>query len=142
MFKKYCEIFILISLSFIVFSCSSAKRFSNDNNENSESDNYLNTIAIGKASYYANEFHGKNTSNGEVYNMNDLTAAHPFYPFNTIVKVTNLSNEKSVIVRINDRMPDFKGRIIDLSLAAAKKIGMVNSGVQKVKIEVIKWGKN
>lgn len=142
MFKKYCKIFTLIFLSFIVFSCSSAKRFSNDNNENSESDNYLNTIAIGKASYYANEFHGKNTSNGEVYNMNDLTAAHPFYPFNTIVKVTNLSNEKSVIVRINDRMPDFKGRIIDLSLAAAKKIGMVNSGVQKVKIEVIKWGKN
>lgn len=142
MFNKYCKIFTLIFLSFIVFSCSSAKRFSNDNNENSESDNYLNTIAIGKASYYANEFHGKNTSNGEVYNMNDLTAAHPFYPFNTIVKVTNLSNEKSVIVRINDRMPDFKGRIIDLSLAAAKKIGMVNSGVQKVKIEVIKWGKN
>ena len=73
--------------------------------------------------------------------MNDLTAAHPSYPFNTMVKVTNLKNGKTVEVRINDRMPQFKNRIIDLSLAAAKKIEMINAGIQEVKIEVISWGK-
>ena len=98
-------------------------------------------IETGTASFYADEFDGKRTANGEVYDMNDLTAAHPSYAFNTIVKVTNLSNGKSVEVRINDRMPKFKGRVIDLSLAAAKKIEMVNTGIQEVKLEVIKWGK-
>lgn len=73
--------------------------------------------------------------------MNSLTAAHPTYPFNTLVKVTNLSNQKSVEVRINDRMPQFKGRILDLSLAAANKIEMVNAGIQEVKVEVLEWGK-
>ncbi len=91
--------------------------------------------------YYADEFNGRNTANGEVYDMNDFTAAHPFYPFNTIVKVINISNGKSVEVRINDRMPNFKERIIDLSLVAAKKIDMINAGIQDVKIEVLKWGK-
>nr|MBP9121398.1 septal ring lytic transglycosylase RlpA family protein [Ignavibacterium sp.] len=66
---------------------------------------------------------------------------HPTYPFNTLVKVTNLSNQKSVEVRINDRMPQFKGRILDLSLAAANKIEMVNAGIQEVKVEVLEWGK-
>ncbi|HEX9252007.1 MAG TPA: septal ring lytic transglycosylase RlpA family protein, partial [Ignavibacteriaceae bacterium] len=101
--------------------------------------NFLD-VGTGTASFYADEFNGKKTANGEVYNMNDLTAAHPSYPFNTLVKVTNLSNNKSVEVRINDRMPDFKGRVIDLSYAAAKKIEMINAGIQEVKLEVIKWG--
>ena len=73
------------------------------------------------ASYYAEKFHGKRTSNGEIFNMNDLTCAHKSLPFNTILKVTNLSNGKSVQVRVNDRGPFVAGREIDLSKAAAKK---------------------
>ena len=75
----------------------------------------------GIASWYGPNFHGKYTSNGEIYNMYALTAAHKTLPMNTIVKVTNLNNGKSVIVRINDRGPFVKGRIIDLSYTAGKK---------------------
>lgn len=132
-------------MSLILFGCSSTKRFSRTNG-NSENDTRIKNIdaleiETGTASFYADEFDEKKTADGEVYDMNDLTAAHPSLPFNTLVKVTNLSNSKSVEVRINDRMPQFKGRIIDLSLAAAKKIEMINAGIQEVKLEVIKWGK-
>lgn len=89
------------------------------------------------ASYYADKYHGRKTSNGEVFNMYDLTAAHKTLPFNTKVKVTNLSNGKSVVVRINDRGPFVKGREIDLSKAAAVKIGMIKSGTAKVSLEII-----
>lgn len=89
------------------------------------------------ASYYADKYHGRKTSNGEVFNMYDLTAAHKSLPFNTKVKVTNLSNGKSVVVRINDRGPFVKGREIDLSKAAAVKIGMIKSGTAKVSLEII-----
>ena len=94
------------------------------------------------ASFYAEKFHGKRTSNGEIFNMNDLTCAHKSLPFNTILKVTNLSNGKTVQVRVNDRGPFVAGREIDLSKAAAKKIGMINSGTAKVKIQIVKMGKN
>ena len=89
------------------------------------------------ASYYAEKYHGRKTSNGEVFNMYDLTAAHKSLPFNTKVKVTNLSNGKSVVVRINDRGPFVKGREIDLSKAAAVKIGMIKSGTAKVSLEIV-----
>ena len=89
------------------------------------------------ASYYADKYHGRKTSNGEVFNMYDLTAAHKTLPFNTKVKVTNLSNGKSVVVRINDRGPFIKGREIDLSKAAAVKIGMIKSGTAKVSLEIV-----
>lgn len=140
---KYYSGFILVSLVF--FSCSSTTRYSrtNDSPDNDTRIKNPNVLEVetGTASYYADEFDGKKTANGEIYDMNSLTAAHPTYPFNTLVKVTNLSNRKSVEVRINDRMPQFKGRILDLSLAAAKKIEMVNAGIQEVKVEVLKWGK-
>ncbi len=89
------------------------------------------------ASYYADKYHGRKTSNGETFNMYDMTAAHKTLPFNTKVKVTNLSNGKSVIVRINDRGPFVKGREIDLSKGAAVKIGMIKSGTAKVSLEII-----
>jgi rare lipoprotein A len=94
----------------------------------------------GVASWYGPNFHGKYTSNGEIYNMYDYTAAHKTLPMNTKVKVTNLNNGKSVIVRINDRGPFVKGRIIDLSYAAAKKIGMDKTGTAPVKLEVVGFG--
>jgi rare lipoprotein A len=88
----------------------------------------------GIASYYAESYNGKKTANGEIYNSSKLTAAHKTLPFGTKVKVTNLSNGKSVKVRINDRGPFVSGRIIDLTRAAADEIGMLNAGVAKVKI--------
>jgi rare lipoprotein A len=97
----------------------------------------------GIASWYGPDFHGRYTSNGEVYNMYAFTAAHKTLPMNTVVKVTNLNNGKSVIVRINDRGPFVKGRIIDLSYAAGKKIGLDVTGTAPVKIEVVGFkGKN
>ena len=98
---------------------------------------------IGIASWYGPNFNGQKTSNGEIYNMYAFTAAHKTLPMNTIVKVTNLRNNKSVIVRINDRGPFVANRIIDLSYAAAKQIGLDKSGTAPVKLEVIKFeGKN
>lgn len=91
----------------------------------------------GIASYYGPGFQGEKTASGESFNINDLTAAHRTLPFNTKVRVTNLENSKSVIVRINDRGPFKKGRIIDLSLGAAKKIGLLQAGRAKVKLEIV-----
>ena len=94
----------------------------------------------GIASYYADDYHGKVTSNGEVFNMNDLTAAHRTFPFGTNIRVTNLENKKTVVVRINDRGPFKDGRIIDLSLAAAKELDLIRDGTARVKLEVLEWG--
>ena len=93
-------------------------------------------VTEGKASYYADRFHGRLTANGERFNMHDLTAAHKSLPFGSMVRVTNLSNGKKVLVRINDRGPYIKGRIIDLSLEAAKEIDLLKKGVTNVRIEV------
>ncbi len=92
-------------------------------------------------SFYADKFQGRLTSNGEKYDKNKFTAAHKTLPFNTKLKVTNPDNGKSVIVRVNDRGPFVAGRDLDLSYAAAKKIGLVAHGVKKMKIEVIEVGK-
>ncbi|UCE42804.1 MAG: septal ring lytic transglycosylase RlpA family protein [Candidatus Aminicenantes bacterium] len=94
-------------------------------------------IQTGVASWYGPNFHGKTTSNKEVYDMHDLTAAHKSLPFGTYVVVTNLNNGKSVTVRINDRGPFVKGRIIDLSYAAAKAVDMIGSGTAPVKLEIL-----
>ncbi len=91
----------------------------------------------GNASWYGPDFHGKLTSNGETYDMHDMTAAHKTLPMNTIVKVTNLKNNLSTVVRINDRGPFIATRIIDLSNTAARKIDMVGAGTAPVKVEVL-----
>jgi len=95
-------------------------------------------VQKGLASWYGPDFHGKLTSSREIYNMHALTAAHKTLPFGAYVRVTNLNNGKSVVVRINDRGPFIKGRVIDLSYAAAKKLGMDITGVAPVKIKVLK----
>lgn len=92
----------------------------------------------GLASFYAKKFNGRKTANGEIYNDNLLTAAHRTLPLGTVVKVTNLRNGRQVTVRINDRGPFIKGRIIDLSRRAASEIGMIASGITQVKIETVK----
>ena len=99
-------------------------------------------VMKGVSSFYAEDFHGKLTANGEVYDMYGLTAAHKTLPLNTIVRVTNLVNNKSLILRINDRGPYIKGRILDCSYGAAKKLDFIVQGTTDVKIEVIEWGDN
>ncbi len=94
-------------------------------------------VEEGMASWYGPGFHGKSTSNKEVYDMNDMTAAHRTLPFGTQVMVTNLQNSRSVLVRINDRGPFVKDRIIDLSLAAARQLDMLGPGVVPVRLEVL-----
>lgn len=94
----------------------------------------------GVASYYAEEFNGRKTSNGETYDMNQMTAAHRTLPFNSHVRVINTSTGKSVVVRINDRGPFKDNRIIDLSLAAAKTLELIGSGTANVRLEVIDLG--
>ncbi len=96
----------------------------------------------GIASWYGPNFHGAQTSNGEYYNMYGHTAAHKTLPINTIVKVTNLANGKSTTVRINDRGPFVKDRIIDLSYQAAQEIGVIKHGTAKVELEVISFDEN
>ncbi len=92
---------------------------------------------FGNASWYGSDFHGKLTANGEKYNMYDNTAAHKTFPMNTIVKVTNENNGLSTVVRINDRGPFIKTRIIDLSNTAAKKINMLGPGTAPVRLEIL-----
>lgn len=142
---------LLLLIPFFVVSCTSTLRYAKENNPKEENSfrykkseiftepNTIETLT-GVASYYADEFNGEKTANGEIFNMNDLTAAHISYPFNTICRVTNLKNQKSVIVRINDRKPDTNNRAIDLSLKAAQELDMINGGLTEVRIDVLEWG--
>ncbi len=137
----------------VLFSaCSSAPRFTTNKERVSVNDSYdkeelgkyrnypvLETVE-GIASYYADKYHGRITYNGEVYDMNGISAAHQTYPMETIIRVTNLSNNKNVILRINDRMPFWEDRIIDLSLGTARELDFVEKGLTKVRIDVLKWG--
>ncbi|MCW6037346.1 septal ring lytic transglycosylase RlpA family protein [Spirulina subsalsa FACHB-351] len=91
----------------------------------------------GVASWYGPNFHGRRSASGEIYNQNAMTAAHRTLPFGTRVRVTNLNNGRSVVVRINDRGPFIAGRVIDLSRGAAQEIGLIRSGVAPVSVEVL-----
>jgi rare lipoprotein A len=96
-----------------------------------------NKVQYGIASFYSNKFNGRKTSNGEIFDQRKFTAAHNSLPLGTYVKVTNLRNKKTVIVKINDRLHARNKRLIDLSRAAAQKLGFVKSGLTRVKIEVL-----
>ncbi len=91
----------------------------------------------GKASYYSDKFHGRKTANGERYDKTALTAAHPTLPFGSMVEVTHAKTKKKVVVRVNDRGPFGKGRVIDLSRAAAEQLGMVREGVAEVQLRLV-----
>ena len=94
-------------------------------------------VASGTASWYGTKFHGQNTANGEVYDLYGMSAAHKTLPLPSYVRVTNLDNNKSVVLRVNDRGPFYSDRIIDLSYAAAKKLGYAEIGTARVKVEGI-----
>lgn len=95
---------------------------------------------IGIASYYSDKFHGRRTASGERYNKNSLTAEHASLPFGTVLRVTNLKNNRSVKVRVNDRAHSRTRRLVDLSKRAAKELGFIHSGLAKVEIEIVRWG--
>lgn len=91
----------------------------------------------GKASYYGNKFHGRRTSDGSIYHRDSLTCAHRTLPFGTLLKVRNVHNGREVVVKVTDRGPFVKGRIVDLSFAAAKEIDMLSAGVGRVEVEPV-----
>ncbi len=135
-------------IALLLINCHSAPRYGNKGNASifttspkGKVTNHRTTIT-GVSSFYAEDFHGKITANGETYDMYGLTAAHKTLPFNTLVKVTNLDNDKSLTLRINDRGPYAKGRILDCSYGAAVKLGFVGQGTARVKINVIEFGDN
>jgi len=118
----------------VAFSgCSSTTRYDGGNDKKS----YEGIFEKGKASYYADKFHGKLTASGVPYDMYALTAAHPTLPFGTVIEVTNLANGLIVVVTVNDRFPGTKGRIIDLSMEAAKRLQMIGAGVADVEIRIV-----
>ncbi len=96
----------------------------------------------GIASWYGPGFHGKKTANGEIYNQNAMTAAHKTLPLGSVVEVKNLNNGKKITVRINDRGPFIDGRIIDLSKKGAQKLGMLDSGIARVRVTLVKTASN
>lgn len=102
----------------------------------------VNHRTHGEASYYAEFHHGKKTANGERFNMHAMTAAHRTLPLGSKIKVTNLSNGKEVVLRVNDRGPYAKNRVLDVSKGAAKKLGMIKTGTAKIRIQVLEVGNN
>jgi len=127
--KVFSKLLLIISVLFLI-SCSVAK-------EKKGNTSFV-YYQKGDASWYGPGFNGKKTASGEKFDMNKLTAAHKTLDFGTLVRVTNLNNNKRVIVRINDRGPFKKGRVIDLSKKAALEIDMINDGVVPVKLELVK----
>ena len=140
----------LILVMCIIFSdCTNSPRYGNSSvtgkkskTRNLKTAKHIPKVITGVSSYYGTDFHGKLTANGEVYDMYGLTAAHKTLPLNTTVRVTNLANNKSLILRINDRGPYIKGRILDCSYGAAKKLDFLLQGTTKVRIEIIEVGDN
>ena len=128
--------FAVLLVLFLV-GCSSHSGSLNWESRDSSRPRSTDTVQYGKASWYGDKEHGNRAASGEVFDRYAYTAAHKELPFGTVVRVTNLDNGKKVEVRINDRGPHVKGRVIDLSYAAAKSIGLIRSGVADVKVEVL-----
>jgi rare lipoprotein A len=137
------KLILLLCLPLLLFNfCSWQKRSQITTEPANPGEEWLNTgtglIQTGIASWYGPDFHGKRTANGEVYDMDKLTAAHKYLPFHTLVEVENLDNNKKVMVRINDRGPFVAGRIIDLSRKAAQRIGIEDTGTARVRLRIVK----
>ncbi len=135
------------------YGCSSSPRYGNQTYPGQKTKTRLVPVEkspqlsyqrswVGLSSWYGEDFHGKKTANGEIFDMYGLTAAHKTLPLGTKVRVTNLKNNRSVVVLINDRGPYVDGRILDLSYGAAKALGFEHLGTAKVHIQVISFGDN
>jgi len=150
------RLLILVLIGVLCVDCAPAPRYKSGNSsittpkkkEKKKSDKQNKTPSFNKSkmvykgisSYYGPKFHGKLTANGEIFDMYGVTAAHKEFPFNTVTRVTNENNGKSLIIRINDRGPYVGDRILDCSFGAAKKLGFVSEGTAPVKIEILEWG--
>jgi len=149
------RLLILVLIGVLCVDCAPAPRYKSGNSsitapkkEKKKSDKQNKTpffnkskmVYKGISSYYGPKFHGKLTANGEIFDMYGVTAAHKEFPFNTVTRVTNENNGKSLIIRINDRGPYVGDRILDCSFGAAKKLGFVSEGTAPVKIEILEWG--
>lgn len=128
---KYLYFIIILALFGISVSAQDSSKLS-DTKKGKKG-----TIQYGVASYYSNSFQGKKTSSGEIFNQKKLTAAHNTLPLGTYIRVTNLKNGKSVVVKVNDRLHHRNKRLVDLSYVAAQKLGYVRSGLTRVKVEVL-----
>ena len=152
-----CSISKYALLALIIIGCSSSPRYTKgtvskstkikkkvkSSSSSSKSNNVKHRkVMTGISSFYAEDFHGKLPANGEVYDMYGVTAAHKKLPLNTVAKITNTDNGKSLILRITDRGPFVKGRILDCSYGAAKNLGFFAQGPTKVRIELIEVGDN
>lgn len=130
--KKFC---LLIALVFSVSVLNASAQ--QDSTKPVKRPSAKLKIQYGLASFYSNKFNGRKTANGEIFNNQKLTAAHNTLPLGTYVRVTNLRNKRSVVVKINDRLHHKNKRIIDLSRLAATKLGFIKSGLTRVKVEVL-----
>jgi rare lipoprotein A len=130
----------MVCLLLSVVSCSAGKNIRNEPPRSLPAAEFSGSdfFQSGIASWYGDDFQGKTTANGEIYDMNKLTAAHQTLPFHTMVEVENLENGEKVLVRINDRGPFLKNRVIDLSLQAAKRLAMTDKGTAPVNIRVMR----
>ncbi len=137
--------FSLFFTMLFISNCSAEARFSSRGSQQDSLveivENKSESVYIsGECSYYGKKFHGRKTANGETFDMYGFTAAHRTLPFGTLLEVENLQNGKKVIVRINDRGPFKKQRILDLSYAAAKELDMLKSGITVIKAKIIRQG--
>ena len=123
----------LFFLAFLFFSGNVYAQLVNENTRGKST----SKIQYGTASFYADKFEGKKTSSGELYTKNKFTAAHNSLPMGTWIKVTNMSNKRSVVVKVNDRLHHRNPRLVDLSKSAAQKLGYTGKGLTKVKVEVL-----
>ncbi|HLO38738.1 MAG TPA: septal ring lytic transglycosylase RlpA family protein [Lacibacter sp.] len=130
--KRFC---LLIALIFSVSVLNASAQ--QDSTPPVKKTSVKSKIQYGLASFYSNKFNGRKTANGEIFNNQKLTAAHNTLPLGTYVRVTNLRNKRSVVVKINDRLHHKNKRIIDLSRMAATKLGFIKSGLTRVKVEVL-----
>jgi rare lipoprotein A len=134
MVTSYRQVLLTIAIAMLAVGCAKKAKVAKPPR--------IGSTEAGIASWYGHPYHGRRAANGEVYDMEKLTAAHRTYPFETWVRVKNLSNDRTVDVRIQDRGPFVRGRIIDLSRAAAREIELLGPGVTKVKLTVIAPPKN
>jgi len=149
MVRKPGLILFSLSLAWLFFSCAASPRYHRDAKQKATRTQRAasktkiipparsGSYQVGQASFYGPGFQGKKTASGETFNQNAMTCAHKKLPFNTRLKVTNLDNGQTVVVRVNDRGPFAKNRILDLSAAAGKKIGLEKTGHAKVRLEII-----
>ena len=133
-------LFFLMTFFFLSVAGISQARQVSAHNTTSTRNTVPGKIQYGTASFYADKFEGKKTANGEIFTQKGMTAAHNSLPLGTWIKVTNLSNHKSVIVKVNDRLHPKNPRLVDLSKTAAKQLGYTGHGLTKVRVDVL--GKN